>query len=265
MFNSSDSMRIPEQVIYAQTTTGPNGYAESNYVAELLLDYAAQKLPITTSIARIGQVAGAVHHTGSWDMTGWFPSLIRSSLHVGTLPYSLGATFGRIDWLPVDVLTGVLVEIALSDLKDTDYEGHLVHNSNAEMARNRSRVYHPLHPHPVMWKAVRGVVAEELSSFSVHPIEINFLYSWLANVRQAAHPMSDSAQSWAEEDLEASLLVNPAVKWLDFFEEMLRSQDQKANILEMVKTLEASPKLRSLPKFKIEWMQKWIRELMESS
>ena len=164
-------------MIYAESTIGPNGYAESKYVAELLLDYAAQKLEITISFARIGHVAGAAHHAGLWTKTELFPSLIQSSLHVGALPISLGATFGRLDWMPVDILADVLVEIALSEFQGTENEGHLAHTGSIEMARNHLRVYHPLHPHPIMWKAVRGIVAEEFSSFSVHPLEFLFLDS----------------------------------------------------------------------------------------
>ena len=219
-----DSMRIPEQVIYDEPTASPNGYAESKYLAEQLLDYATQKLAIITSIARIGQVAGAVQHRGVWTKTEWFPSLIQSSLHVGALPYSLDATFGRIDWVPVDNLADVLVEIALSEFQGTEHEDHLAHAGSIGMARNRSRVYHPLHPNPIMWEAVRGIVAEELSSFSVPPLKVISLNSWLGRVRKAAHHLSGSSQSWAEEDLEASLQVNPAVKLLDFFEEMEASQ-----------------------------------------
>ena len=241
------TLRIPEQVIYAESIIGPNRYAESKYVAELLLDYAAQKLAITTSLAHIGQVAGAAHHAGLWPKTEWFPSLIQSSLHVGALPIPLGATFGRIDWVPVDILADILVEIAPSEFQGTENEGQLAHTGNIEMARNHSRVYHPLHPHPMMWKAVRGITAEELSSFSVHPLEIISLNSWLARVHQGAHRTSDSSQSWTEKDLEASLLVKSAMKLLDFFKEVLCSQDQKDSIFGLEKTLEVSPKLRRLP------------------
>ena len=44
MSHRSDFTGIPEQVIYAEARPGPNGYAESNYVAELLLDYAATEV-----------------------------------------------------------------------------------------------------------------------------------------------------------------------------------------------------------------------------
>ena len=265
IFNRSDSRRIPEQVIYADSTPAPNGYAESKYVAELLLDYAAQRLSITTSFARIGQVAGAAHHAGLWTKTEWFPSLVQSSQHIRALPDSLGITFGRIDWVPVDILADVLVEIALSGSQGTEYEEPLAKTGNVEMKHSHPRVYHPLHPHPVTWEAVRAIVAEELSSFSQGPLETISLHSWLARVRQRAYPMSDSLQAWAEEDIEASLLINPGVRLLDFFEEVLGSQDQEGNTLDIEKTLEVSPKLRDLPELKLEWIQKWVREWMQSS
>ena len=265
MSNRSNSGRIPEQVIYAQETPGPNGYAESKFVAELLLDYATQKLAVTTSFARVGQVAGAAYHKGLWSRTEWFPSLIQSSLHVGALPDTLGATFSRVDWVPVDILAEVLVEISLSEFQGAKYEGHPAHTSEKEMVSSHSRVYHPLHPHPVTWEAIRAIVAEELSSVSEGPVETISLHSWLARVRQRANPMSESPQTWTEEEIEASLLVNPAVRLLDFFEEVLGSQDQEGNMLGIEKTLEVSPKLRDLPELKVEWIQKWVREWIQSS
>ena len=265
MSNRGDSTGVPEQVIYAEATPGPNGYAESKYVAELLLDYATQKLAVRTSFARVGQVAGAAYHTGLWSRTEWFPSLIQSSLHVGALPDTLGATFSRIDWVPVDILAEILVEISLSEFQGAKYEEHPAHTSEKEMASRHSRVYHPLHPHPVTWEVMRAIVAEELSSFSVHPLEVITLDLWIAKVREGAHDPSESSQSWAEEDLEASLLVNPAVKLLDFFEDMLGSQNQKGNLFEIEKTLEISPKLGSIPKINVNWMRKWIKEWMVSS
>ena len=99
-----------------------------------------------------------------------------------------------------------------------------------------------------------------MPSFSVHPLEIIPVDSWLARVREGVYHTSDSSQPWAEENLEASLLVNPAAKLLDFFEEVLGSQDQKYNVFEIEKTLKVGPKLRSIPQFKFEWMQKWIGE-----
>ena len=40
------SLRIPEQVIHSDSAPGPNVYAESKHLTELLLGYAAQKLNI---------------------------------------------------------------------------------------------------------------------------------------------------------------------------------------------------------------------------
>lgn len=86
----SPSLQIQEEVISIQSAPFANGYAESKYVSEHLLDHATNKLHISCSFARVGQIAGAVRYAGLWNKAEWFPSLIISSLHVGTVPDSLG-------------------------------------------------------------------------------------------------------------------------------------------------------------------------------
>jgi hypothetical protein len=48
-----------------------------------------------------------------WNKHEWFPSLVLSSLYVGALPDDIGSTLGRIDWVLVDLLAGVLVDLVL--------------------------------------------------------------------------------------------------------------------------------------------------------
>jgi thioester reductase-like protein len=47
------------------------GYGESKYLAERILEYAAQKLNLKTGIARVGQIAGTAQdpHDGI-EMSG---------------------------------------------------------------------------------------------------------------------------------------------------------------------------------------------------
>jgi thioester reductase-like protein len=98
--------------MHSDSAPGPNGYTESKYLTELLLEYAAQKLNISTSVVRVGQIAGAANHAGLWNRNEWFPSLVISSLHVGAIPDTLGPRFDRIDWIPVDLLAEILVGLA---------------------------------------------------------------------------------------------------------------------------------------------------------
>lgn len=59
----TDSHLAPETIIF---TNAPalDGHANSNYIAERLLDDAVRTRGIRTSLARVSQVAGAVRKPG---------------------------------------------------------------------------------------------------------------------------------------------------------------------------------------------------------
>ena len=63
-----------------------NGYSESKWVAERLLQLAAAQTSLRPIIARVGQVSGSSN--GYWKATEWFPSLIQSAAIVNCLPDS---------------------------------------------------------------------------------------------------------------------------------------------------------------------------------
>jgi hypothetical protein len=71
---------------------------------------------------------------------------VRSSLQVGAIPSSIGSTLDRIDWVPIDLLAEVLIDLALR-----------------ESQLGRINVYHPLNLHPTTWSEIIAVVANELS------------------------------------------------------------------------------------------------------
>lgn len=70
-----------------------------------------QRLGINVSFAWVGQIAGAVYNPGLWNKVKWVPSLVISFLHVGALPDSLGPRFSKINWILIDLLAGILVEL----------------------------------------------------------------------------------------------------------------------------------------------------------
>lgn len=156
------SMKTQEEVISANSAPGPNGYAESKYLSERLLDHAAQILFINTSFARGGQIAGAANHTGLWNIFEWFPSMVLSSIHVRAIPDSLGPTMSKIDWVPIDLLAEVIVDLALSRHDQAMQQGPTYPNKQPKHAS----VFHPLNPHPTTWEAVRQTLIDELSCSS---------------------------------------------------------------------------------------------------
>ncbi|KAL5050945.1 hypothetical protein BDW71DRAFT_171957 [Aspergillus fruticulosus] len=107
MDHSSVEKTTPERLITTTSST-PNGYGTSKYVAEHILAHATspQTRNLRTAFARVGQIAGAANAPGLWNKTEWFPSLVLSSLHVGVVPDSMGPTLERVDWAPVDFLAG---------------------------------------------------------------------------------------------------------------------------------------------------------------
>ncbi|KAL4982177.1 hypothetical protein BDW68DRAFT_182807 [Aspergillus falconensis] len=82
MDHSSVEKTTPERLITTTSST-PNGYGTSKYVAEHILAHATspQTRNLRTAFARVGQIAGAANAPGLWNKTEWFPSLVLSSLH----------------------------------------------------------------------------------------------------------------------------------------------------------------------------------------
>ena len=260
MSYGSSFQNIPEEVISTESAPGPNGYAESKFLSERLLDHAAQKLSIDTAFARVGQIAGPVRHPGLWNKAEWFPSLVISSLHVGAIPDSLGATMGNIDWVPIDDLAEILVDLAVN-MPRQDSTGNNAHSS-------RAKVFHPLNPHPTTWQAINPIIASDLESIAIclnkEPPRTIPLSSWLQRVRKDMETTASSHKNHnstlAESDLETLLRKNPAVKLLAFYEDVLGSQERAGRSWEMRETMERSKKVRELEGVKAKWVSKWVRE-----
>jgi hypothetical protein len=60
------------------------GYSESKWVAERILDTAAERTALRPVVVRLGQVCG--DGSGTWNEKEWFPSLVKSALTLGCLP-----------------------------------------------------------------------------------------------------------------------------------------------------------------------------------
>ena len=261
MSYGSSSQNIPEEVISTESAPGPNGYAESKFLSERLLDHAAQKLSIDTAFARVGQIAGPVRHTGLWNKAEWFPSLVISSHHVGAIPDSLGATMGNIDWVPIDDLAEILVDLAVNMPRQDSP------SRNAEP--KRAKVFHPLNPHPTTWQAIQPIIASDLETIAIclmkRPPRTIPLASWLQRIRKdmettAGSHKNNNNSTLADSDLETLLRKNPAVKLLAFYEDVLGSHETAGRSWEMRETMERSKKLRELEGVRAEWVRKWVRE-----
>lgn len=250
----SGSGKIPEKPVTADSAPGPNGYSESKYVAEQIIDYAAQTVSSGSSLAfaRVGQIAGAANHSGIWNKDEWFPSMIISSVQIGAFPDSLGPTFDQVDWVPIDLLADILMELAL--------EGGQSAASYPATDTQHADVYHTLNSHTTTWTALRSIVLEELSSQTKKPMEVVPLRTWIAKVRKEAESAFESGANADDVNLEAALRSNPAAKLVDFYEGLVASETVPTNQLVFSETLKLSKTMRELEPIKSEWVRKWIRE-----
>ncbi|THC89059.1 hypothetical protein EYZ11_011499 [Aspergillus tanneri] len=235
----------PETVIQT-ATPAPNGYANSKYLAEQLLEHAARKRTVRASIARVGQVAGAVRTPGQWNKAEWFPSLVLSSLHVGAVPDNIGPQSDRIDWMPVDLLAEVLTELALGD-----------NGSSGPVS-----VSHPVNLHASTWGDILPVVVDLLSKSSGKPLETIPSRDWLQRIRQDLES-SAGGTSAGDGELQTLLEKNPAAKLLYFYEDIMSEQTEAENVLDTQLTAQRSEKLRSVEGVKREWVEKWVGEWIQ--
>ncbi|KAI9927529.1 hypothetical protein MW887_003147 [Aspergillus wentii] len=272
MGHHSNSGLTPEAPI-TTTTPAPNGYANSKYLGEHLLTQAA-KNGLHASFARVGQVAGSVRSAGLWNKAEWFPSLVLSSLHVGALPDTLGKALDRVDWLPIDLLGDVLVDLALGKSEVNGYtNGHTNGATNGaanghtngtinESMNDAINVFHPHNIHPQTWETIRPMVADAIFKTSGKKIETIPSRDWVQRVRHDIEIASNSDKGLSDKDLQALLAKNPAAKLLEFFDGIM-SQTAPENVLDTTLTAQRSEKLRVVEGVKSEWIEKWVGEWVQ--
>ncbi|KAH9993902.1 putative NRPS-like enzyme [Xylariaceae sp. FL0662B] len=235
----------PEEVLDGLDTPAPFGYARAKFLAELLVDAAAEHLgnAVPMTIIRVGQVAGPVRRRGLWNPKEWLPGMVLSSLHLGQVPDSLGPRFDSVDFAPVDLLADILVDFATT--------------RRAGQAAGAATVFNVRNAHPTPWRtllpAIVDAAAAYLRAAGRPPLQV-VPPSWLASLR---------ASSDVDDD-DTEVARNPAIKLLDFFDGLWAAGTDKdagripaaARPMTVQRALAASPALRMLEPVGVEWMLK---------
>jgi thioester reductase-like protein len=245
---------VPEAVISALSTPAAMGYGQSKYLAEQLLNHASKTLGINTSFVRIGQVAGAARTASGWSRQEWLPSLVTSSAFIGAIPETLGdtpATEETINWVPIDQLADVVVELALNS------------NTGNEKADHGASVFQVVHPNPVSWSSLLLPInkALEASNSSSEPIRVVSYTEWISTLKDK------SAEAEKVGNVDAVMLAqkNPAMKLLDFYESLQYQGNGGLRMkLSMEKTLRSSKTLQGLEPLRNEWITGWVSEWMNT-
>ena len=137
-----------------------------------------------------------------------------------------------IDWLPIDLLASVLVELAL----------------HPEKSEDGAAFFHPLNPHPTTWERLLPSVIEALDGAkTVTRIPYG---KWIQRLMSAGGDHADPEQ----------LARIPAIKLMDFYVNLLL---QRSPPLETGKTMQASKGLQNVGEIQGEWMKKWVSAWMK--
>ncbi|KAL3446441.1 putative NRPS-like enzyme [Aspergillus insuetus] len=245
---------IPEEIHLDPSCAAQMGYGESKYLAERILHYASTKLRIVTGIARIGQICGTASDPRGWSRTEWFPSLVLGSKTLRALPESLGENSldGEIDWVPVDLLAPVMVELANSLCEGGNSGGG-------------ARVFHCVNPNRVRWADLVHAIVEELS-----------ITTTIKNggLEESAGVATVSLAEWVKRLQDsiagdgggdgADISSNPAAKLVGFYEQILAEGEEGAMRLSTFRTEELSKGLRGMPAVRPEWVRGWMREWLHA-
>ena len=106
---------IPEAPVEDLGAALSIGYSESKQISERLLDKAASESQVPVTILRVGQVGGArTASQSNWTQRELVPSMLKTSKSIGLIP----ADLPPVDWIPVDIFSKVVTELAFGDLEN---------------------------------------------------------------------------------------------------------------------------------------------------
>lgn len=195
--------------------------------------------------------------------------IIVSSAHLGVFPETFPSR-DHIDWLPVDKLSKILVEILSSasqpstsqDLRDQEYpdeqhpdEEHPdKYHPNDEVPKPsnhsgalRTKTYHVTNPQAASWSA--DFAADVLAAYpngTVHPVPFA---EWLQKLKASAE--------FAEFDEKVDVERNPAIRLVEFYSNAADA-DKGQRVLPTTASTGASATLRDLGPLKRRWLEGWM-------
>ncbi|CAK7213590.1 putative NRPS-like protein biosynthetic cluster [Sporothrix bragantina] len=226
---------VPEEFLTDFTVAG-NGYGESKLVAELLLQQAAHDLHLSTTVVRVGQISGPVSTPGVWTPKEWVPSLVAYSAQKGLVPSSLGRN-DSVDWIPVDALAKILLELGLSSTTPS---------SSASLV-------HAVHPHSATWtKALLPTVVKHLKSRNPN-VKTVPLEEWVAQLTKDAQ--AANAEDGSDDTSQLS-----AFRLVPFLSGLASTTAPPRPHFDTTRAMQKSETLNSLPAIAGNSMETWLNQ-----
>ena len=150
-----------------------------------------------------------------------------------------------MNWVPIDCLAKVLVEVALAEPDVGCRVGSDV------------SVIHPHNLYPTSWECFLPTIFSALVSIGHGTaIETVPFRTWVRRVHEDLEDPSRE-RDFKDEDLERLLELNPAAKLLDFFRDQIDVPEKEG--LETKAAERMSSKLRALGPVNSQWMERWVK------
>lgn len=226
---------VPEEIIENPEAAEHQGYAQSKWISEHLLHAAHKRSGIDVCCLRVGQIAGPVGtKKGAWNNKEWLPLFLTSCKSLGMIPKALPIS-NSIDWIPVNILADVVVELVQRGVDD---EG--------------SQVYNLVNPSTSTWEDLISVVHRGLAGTDKKEITLVDYPEWVRGLENVA------SENMTEKDIRD----NPAVKLLEFFQAVeANSGNGEELTISTEKATQHSSILRACGPVTAEWMSLWVAQL----
>jgi hypothetical protein len=170
--------------------------------------------------------------------------ILISSVHLGVFPETFPSR-DEIDWLPVDKLSKILLEILESASRPSISQARI---PDALEDNRHTKIYHVVNPYRISWHgdfATRLRVAYP-SDIPLRPVTFE---DWVEKLKESA----DEAEKADNIDIER----NPAIRLVQFYSNAANSTE-KGRRLWPIAAVQASETLRALGPLGSAWLENWM-------
>lgn len=178
-----------------------------------------------------------------------FLQILVSSAYLNVFPKTFPSR-DHIDWLPVDKLSKILVEI-LSSASHPSNRGELpdeeVSDPLNRVGAVETKMYHVVNPQGASWSAdFAAAVLDAYPGSLVQPLPFE---EWVERLKASAEE--------AENDENIDIERNPAIRLVDFYSDTIGAKKGQRNLPAQASTA-ASKTLRELGPLSRSWLENWM-------
>ena len=155
-----------------------------------------------------------------------------SSAYLSAFPSSFPSR-ERVDWIPVDKLSKILIEVLVSSSTA----------SQDEISKRGTLMHHIVNPNATTWSSLATGILKLYKSINVKPCSFE---EWI-----------DKLEKSVEKELDVER--NPAIKLLDFYQNVAKAKEGP-RILSSQRAEEASTTLQNIDAVNNDWADIWMRQ-----